>query len=177
MEKEKKMLAKFKEKDQGFQLWDQIDAATNEVEAAFVDIQHKVQMREQVNLEEYRTEEAINLEYEGFDVLKARIAERDTLFDELKKMHDVSKTMLPTKKKTRPAPHDPKDGEEPANHFTKSATTMLEIMLKDARFQQIQTELEEILDLLGIQASRHQEIKLEQEGKILSLNMEVKVCH
>jgi hypothetical protein len=74
-----------------------------------------------------------------------------------------------------PTAHDPKSGVESANHFTQPAMHMVDLMWKEERFKPIKSELETIFELMGLHASRHSEIKQEEEKKILDLGLDLKV--
>jgi hypothetical protein len=176
-EKERERYITRRNADPSGRIFDKIEATTFEIADTFYQLIHTVQRREQVELEKYRDATAVQEEAEDFDSLKSSIAERDALFDQLKKMQETPRNISPPVTMARPTPHDLKDGPEPANHFTQPALRIVELMLKEERFQPIQSELTTIFDLMGLQASRHCEIKQEEEMKIITLEVDLKVSY
>ena len=174
-EKERERYITRRDADPSGRIFDKIEAATFEIADTFYQLIHTVQRREQVELEKYHDASAVQEESKIFDLLKSSIAERDALFDQLKKMHETPKNIPPPVTVTRPTPQDLKDAPEPVNYFTQPALHMVELLLKEERFQPIQSELTTIFDLMGLQASRHCEIKQEEEMKIITLELDLKV--
>ena len=174
-EKEKDRCIARKDADPSSHIFDKIEATTFEIDDRFYQLIQIVQRRERVDLAEYHDSDAIQEEYEIFDSLKSTIGQRDALFEDLKKIHEFPKNNPPTVIMGRPAPHDPKDGQEPAAYFTQPALRVVESMMKEARFQVIQSELATIFDLMALQASRHSEIKQEEEMKIIALGLDLAV--
>lgn len=167
-EKENARCSSRKEANASGKLFNKIETTTEDIADQFYDLIHYVQMREQVPLEIYRDENALTRETEHFAALKSKIATRDALFDEFKKVHEPAKPA----KKTRMS-HDPKNGLEPVNLYTQAASTMLQAYMENEQFHHIKDDLEEIFDLLGIQSTRHVELQKQKEHKILEQNLEL----
>jgi hypothetical protein len=162
-EREERKHAARREADPAWQTLQKLEDVSGEIEQQFLELRQSIDWREQVGCsnheQRYSTMCQERLLYKD---LRAKIALRNSIFEDLQRLHTSDKTQklkLVDPEKDDVLPQDV--------FYTHAKSVIFKEYMTDERFGPVRDEIEDLFGLLAFQAKRYEEIRAEKEKKIV----------